>query len=199
VHHGRLFATAPPPGSLPTPQGTSPSTPRGSGTSSPQLIEPPLEDATKKIYPYLCFGFKIADAVVYISDVSHIPEDTWSILEEPSPNWVGSVPVFICDCLRLHPHTSHFGLKEAVAVIRRLGATRTYLTGFGHEVSHDEYVRIGEVAGQDEQVAGPGFSEIEKRGVELMGPGKPVWMRPAYDGLKVLVSSEGTVRDECYH
>jgi hypothetical protein len=170
-----------------------------SGASSPQLGHALLDSAlksSKKIQPYICFGFKIQDAIVYMSDVSHIPEDTWSLLEHQSRS--GLLPVFVCDCLRLHAHASHMGLGEAIATSRRLGASRTYLVGFGHDVSHDEYVVIGEVAGGHHKRELDSMSVMERRGTDLIEDGKPLWIRPAHDGLRVFVSKEDAVRDESY-
>lgn len=132
---------------------------------------------------------------MYMSDVSHIPEDTWSLLEQNSGR---PLPVFVCDCLRLHAHASHMGLGEAIATSRRLGASRTYLVGFGHELSHDEYITIGEVAGGNCENRLDDMSIMERKGLDLIGDGKPLWIRPAHDGLRVLVSREGTARDESY-
>jgi phosphoribosyl 1,2-cyclic phosphodiesterase len=117
-----------------------------SGASTPETGISPGQASNStesaQIQPYICFGFKISVSVVYLADVSHIPDDAWSLLEH---HWTSPLPVFVCDCLRLYAHTSHFGLGEAIAASRRIGAIRTYLTGFGHEVSHDEYVTFGEV------------------------------------------------------
>jgi len=145
-----------------------------------------LDRKEASIQPYNCFGFKIQNEIAYISDVSFIPEDVWPLLE--------SIPVLALDCLRLEPHTSHFGIAEAVRTARRVKAGRTYLTGFGHYVTHDEYVAIGEEVGGAQREA---ETENERRGAELIGAGKPVWMRPAHDGLRVFVRPRG-VADETY-
>jgi hypothetical protein len=42
------------------------------------------------------------------------------------------------------------------------------------------------------------MSDVEKEGLQLMGEGKPLWVRPAHDGLRVFLSSEGTLKDETY-
>jgi hypothetical protein len=89
------------------------------------------------------------------------------------------------------------GLADSVITSRRIGASRTYLTGFGHEVAHDEYVTIGEVLG-GRQKNSVHMTPIEQAGVGLIGEGEPVWLRPAYDGLRVFVSKEGAVLDEGY-
>jgi hypothetical protein len=76
----------------------------------------------------LCFGFIFGDFMVYMSDVSHIPEDAWKTIQSRSPaslslDGSGSgheistqarYKVLIVDCLKLEPHTSHFGLQVSL-------------------------------------------------------------------------------------
>ena len=101
--------------------------------------------------PYWCLGFMFNRSIAYISDVSHIPESTWALLEgselengeakidtvatdkpprevdeqasspiangslelhaqQLSPSQRRSPPsLLLIDCLRVYPHTSHFG------------------------------------------------------------------------------------------
>lgn len=196
VHHGRLFTTNPPPAFAPTPCATQPTTPNLSGRSSPvrPLSGTCRSNAPPKIHPYLCFGFLIQDTIIYISDVSLIPDDTWALLELAKK----PMPVLVLDCLRLRSHMSHMGIQEAVATVRRLNPSRTYLTGFSHDVSHDEYVTIGKAAGGDEPKDTTHMSIMERRGAEMIREGKPVWIRPSHDGLRVFVSSDDSVLDETY-
>ncbi|KAL0950713.1 hypothetical protein HGRIS_007489 [Hohenbuehelia grisea] len=210
VHHGRIFAPSPPHGYLPSPVATTPSTPNSTSPSTPQLSPKslparppaPVENASKhsapvsNIQPYLCFGFKIQDSLVYLSDVSHIPDDVWPLLKSET----GPLPVCVLDCLRLKPHTSHMGLAESIATARRIGACRTYLTGFGHEVAHDEYVTITKYIGCENKgaFAVEAMSDIERQGIALAGDGKAVWVRPAHDGLRVVVGGDRSVLDESY-
>lgn len=131
---------------------------------------------------------------MYMSDVSLIPEDAWRVIESGRQK-----PVLVIDCLRLRGHTSHLGVGEAAAAIRRIGAQRSYMTGFNHEVSHEEYVRMGESAGGREERDGE-LGETERGGVELMRggmEGEVRWVRPAHDGLRVVVSG-ARVWDETY-
>jgi hypothetical protein len=171
VHHGRMPATS------------------SSGRSVPSK-----DNVTQ---PYLCYAFKVADKVVYISDVSHIPEDKWPIIESNRPDDSSPLPVLVLDCLRLLPNISHIGIGNAVETARRVGASRTYLTGFGHEVMHEEYVTIGEVVGgavkDVEQL-----TETAKKGLALIQEGRSLWLRPAHDGLRVFVEADGDVCDETY-
>lgn len=174
-----------------------PSTPDPSRTASPTQPHPHLEVSgklVKKIHPYICFGFKINESVVYLSDASHIPDDTWPILESPSL----TLPVFILDCLGLTTHTSHFGIVDSIAVARRVSARRTYLTGFSHRVSHDEYVTLGEVVGGRSIEDPTQLTSREQEGFGMIEEGKKVWLRPGHDGLRVFISQDGDVRDETY-
>ncbi|TFK36806.1 beta-lactamase-like protein [Crucibulum laeve] len=202
VHHGRVFSVAPPPAYISTPNATLPSTPDKKTMSLPCRNTTSAtngvknrDDEEKVIYPYLSYGFKVQERLAYISDVSFIPDDIWPILRCGNSN--GSLPILALDCLRLLPHTSHVGLAGALAIAQRINASRTYLTGFGHEVSHEEYVTIGEVVGGAE-IPLERLTEVEKQGLELVGEEKGFWVRPAHDGLRVLVASDGRVKDETY-
>ncbi|KAI0374482.1 hypothetical protein BV20DRAFT_961656 [Pilatotrama ljubarskyi] len=206
VHHGRVFSVPPPVDQVggvhtPTcisisPVSTQPSTPgqpgtpvrSGALTPSKEPAEP-ARPPVKEITPYFCLGFTIQKAVTYISDVSHIPEDVWAQLEE-SYRPYGRPPVLVLDCLRLQPHTSHLSMSQAVEYARRFGAAKTYLTGFSHEVSHDEYRTMlesvgGRVPPQSE------LTETVKRGLETLEEGPEIWVRPAFDGLKIFISPDG--------
>lgn len=196
----------PPPGFLPTPFSTTPSTPVGPLTplrrSSPDR-ELKLPDREPKIaptvQPYICHAFKIQDSVLYLSDVSHIPDESWALLEGPALEGEGKprYAAVIMDCLRPMSHISHFGIREAVNAARRLGARRTYLTGFGHEVSHDEYAKVGRIVG-GEQFAAESLSKGEQKCVGLLEEGEHIWVRPAHDGLQLLVSSDNMIIDNTY-
>jgi len=43
----------------------------------------------------------------------------------------------ILDCLRREPHTTHFGLEEALAVASDLAPKRTLLTHISHDLDDD--------------------------------------------------------------
>ncbi|KAI0639096.1 beta-lactamase-like protein [Trametes polyzona] len=203
VHHGRVFSVAPPVDFTPSPNSVSPAstnppTPGQPGTPVRAGALTPSSEPVKEIFPYFCFGFTIQHAVTYISDVSHIPEDVWEhIRASYAP--AGRMPVLVLDCLRLEPHTSHLSLAQAVDIARRMGARKTYLTGFSHEVAHEEYRTILEAVGgrtppQAER------TEMVRRGLETLEEGSPVWVRPAFDGLRVFVSPNGKdVWDSEYH
>lgn len=215
MQHGRLWAAASPPAFTPTPAITTPSTPTkrpstpNSGPSA-SLLAPPVAPAlpsrrplagvdgqgVPELYPYLCHAFKIQDSVIYLSDVSWISDESWAVINQPSiDDPLHRYAVAIVDCLRPRAHISHYGIREAVNVARRINAKRTYLIGFGHEVSHEEYVTIGEYVGGktiDSTTA------MEKHCIDLVDEGKEIWLRPSHDGLRFEVSQEGTVKDDTY-
>ncbi|KAF5374919.1 hypothetical protein D9758_000013 [Tetrapyrgos nigripes] len=195
VQHGRLFTTLEVPGYAPTPTYDPVATASAkltymslNGSNTPKGTQ----KVEKTIQPYLCFGFKIQQEIVYMSDVSLIPDEAWPIIREQPEG--GPLPVCVLDCLHLTPHTSHLGLKDAVETAREIGAQRTYFTGFSHAVSHDEYVTLTEAVGgavKDEA----NLTDTEKRGLALIEEGKSIWVRPAHDGLRLWIE-DGNVRDE---
>lgn len=193
VQHGKLFTHNTISTSAPSPLMAQPITPVVSGRSSPKTTEA----SAPKPHPYWCFGFVIQDSIVYMSDVSHIPEDAWAIIEPGKRK-----SVLVIDCLRLQPHTSHMGLRETAATIRRLDAERNYVIGFNHDLLHDEWVTIGKAAGCESVRTLADMTESECEGVKMMREekvdGKGHWVRPSHDGLRVAVSSNGFVRDDTY-
>jgi len=180
VHHGRLFTTPVPVPSI------------ESSVAQLTLQDAPTGSKEEVIQPYMCFAFRIQEDIVYLSDCGAIPEDAWNALLPESGR---QLPVCILDCLHLRSHPSHFGLDQSVAAARKIGAKRTYLLGFSHEVAHDEYVSIGETIGGVKPLSKP--TENVEQGIEMIGEGDPIWVRPAHDGLRILISSE-QVTDETY-
>ncbi|KAF7367264.1 Lactamase-B domain-containing protein [Mycena sanguinolenta] len=172
VHHGRLF-------------------------SQPAPAAPGLEvDKTPKkeiVQPYMCFAFRIQEDLVYISDCGAIPDEAWSALFPASGR---QLPVCILDCLELRTHPSHFGLEQSIEAARKIDAKRTYFLGFSHKLAHDEYVRIGEVIGGADLPTD--LTENEANGMELIGKGNPIWVRPAHDGLRIEISPDQRVTDRTY-
>ncbi|CAE7218417.1 unnamed protein product [Rhizoctonia solani] len=174
-------------------------------------LTPPNQALVAKPKPYLCFGFIFGDFMVYISDVSHIPDDTWETIHSRSPSFnnpkdLGSssdlviqthrYKVLVVDCLKLEPHTSHFGIQGALDTAKRVNAHRTYMVGFGHRITHDDWNIIGEhLEGRrlnDEQLGRPNF--VAAMNILPQG-GEPIWIRPAYDGLRLFGDKERVWED----
>lgn len=126
-----------------------------------------------------------------MSDVSHIPEETWRILERKTYS------MLVVDCLRITHHTSHFGIADAVETARRLGVQKSYLVGFGHTIPHDEWVTICEELHKRAEDRLPEHdSELIDAALAAVPVGNPIWMRPAYDGLRVFLDGDH-ICDDC--
>ncbi len=77
--------------------------------------------------PFRVLGFRVG-GLAYCTDVSRIPEPSLSLLE--------GLDTLVLDALRHEPHTSHFSLGEALAVIEQLKPGRTFLTHLSHSFDH---------------------------------------------------------------
>ncbi len=74
-------------------------------------------------------GFRFGN-VAYCTDTNEIPSNSWPLLE--------GLDVLILDALRSKPHATHFGIDEAVEVVRRLKPKRAVFTHMSHELDYDE-------------------------------------------------------------
>jgi len=72
-------------------------------------------------------GFRVG-AFAYLTDCNRIPEPSWPLL--------AGVRTVIIDALRHRPHSTHFSVDEAIAAVKRIGATRAYLTHISHDLGH---------------------------------------------------------------
>ncbi|KAK7049089.1 beta-lactamase-like protein [Favolaschia claudopus] len=205
VHHGFKHASAAFVTQVQLPTISTPSDAHGennpdSASSALAQLSPygskySLEKLEPYPQPFHSFGFKIADHLIYISDVSHVPDDVWPLIVQPPKNSsTAIVPVCVLDCLQIKPHNSHMSVAQSLATARRIGAQRTYLTGFCHEATHEEFVTITSVVGGAVQRPSS-LSKKEARALATIEPGNPVWVRPAYDGLRVVINPDRTVND----
>jgi phosphoribosyl 1,2-cyclic phosphate phosphodiesterase len=88
------------------------------------LTPVPLKHARFNVY-----GFRVGK-VAYCTDVSHIPDRSWPLLE--------GLDVLVLDALRPgKPHPAHFSVEQALEVIDRLKPRQAYLTHMGHSIDHD--------------------------------------------------------------
>ena len=74
-------------------------------------------------------GFRIG-RFAYLTDCSHIPEESWPLLED--------LDVLVVGALRERSHPTHFSLSEAIVAARRLGVPRTLFTHMCHDLGHAE-------------------------------------------------------------
>lgn len=73
-------------------------------------------------------GFRIGN-VAFCTDVSEMPEETYPLLE--------GLDVLIIDALREKPHATHFGIPQALEVVRRVRPRQTYLTHVSHHLDYE--------------------------------------------------------------
>jgi phosphoribosyl 1,2-cyclic phosphate phosphodiesterase len=112
--------------------------PQQKGGGIPQLvpfrIAGPFSLGGAEIVPVPLFhgrlpvlGFRVG-AFAYLTDCNRIPDESWPLL--------AGVRVMILDALRHRPHSTHFSIGEALDVVARLGAERTYFTHICHDLGH---------------------------------------------------------------
>ena len=77
--------------------------------------------------PVTAFRF---DNSAYITDVSFIPEEHFSLLD--------GLDLLILDAFRYEKHISHFSLDEAVETAQQINARRTVFTHLSHAFDHDK-------------------------------------------------------------
>lgn len=70
-------------------------------------------------------GFRIAD-LAYLSDVKTIPESEFEKLKD--------LEVLVINALKKEQHFSHLTLDEALALARRVGAKKTFITHVSHQL-----------------------------------------------------------------
>jgi phosphoribosyl 1,2-cyclic phosphate phosphodiesterase len=75
-------------------------------------------------------GFRIG-SFAYLTDCNQIPDASWDLLTAD-----GGVRTIVLDALRRKPHATHFSVDQALAVVERLGAPRTYFTHICHDLPH---------------------------------------------------------------
>jgi phosphoribosyl 1,2-cyclic phosphate phosphodiesterase len=73
-------------------------------------------------------GFRLGD-VAFCTDVSRIPDESWPQLE--------GLSVLVLDALREQGHATHFGIHEALEVVRRVHPQRTYFTHVSHHLEYE--------------------------------------------------------------
>lgn len=74
-------------------------------------------------------GFRFGRAA-YLTDVSGIPESSFSLLE--------GLDHLVVSALRHKPHPSHATVEQALAWAKRIGAGHTWFTHICHDLGHEE-------------------------------------------------------------
>ena len=75
-------------------------------------------------------AYKFGKSFAYVTDVSRIPEDTWSELE--------GLDVLMLDAVRREAHETHFNLEQALEFIERLKPKSALLTHLSHDYDYEE-------------------------------------------------------------
>ncbi len=83
--------------------------------------------------PFMSLGFIIDNGrIVYISDVSRIPEETLCKIQRNRPD------ILILDCLReSRPYKGHFILAESLEAVEKIKPHRCFFVGMTHDIEHD--------------------------------------------------------------
>ena len=76
--------------------------------------------------PVLAFRF---NDFAYATDLKQIPADSMDGLR--------GLDVFVLDCVRIKPHSTHLCLEEALAIIADLKPKRAFLTHLNHDILHE--------------------------------------------------------------
>jgi phosphoribosyl 1,2-cyclic phosphate phosphodiesterase len=72
-------------------------------------------------------GFRFG-RFAYMTDCNRLDDATWPLLE--------GVDTLVVDALRDRPHPTHFNVEEALGVVARVGAGRSYFTHMTHDLGH---------------------------------------------------------------
>jgi phosphoribosyl 1,2-cyclic phosphate phosphodiesterase len=73
-------------------------------------------------------GYRIGN-FAYVTDCSHIPEDSCKLLS--------NLDILVLGALRNRPHPTHFNLSEALQMVERLEPKRAFFTHICHDLEHD--------------------------------------------------------------
>ncbi|MGB7068555.1 MAG: MBL fold metallo-hydrolase [Pyrinomonadaceae bacterium] len=84
----------------------------------------PLEVIHGKL-PVVAYRF---NDLAYATDLKTIPPDTMEGLRD--------LDVFVLDCVRIKPHSTHLCLDEALSIIEDLKPKRAFLTHLNHDILH---------------------------------------------------------------
>lgn len=74
-------------------------------------------------------GYRVGN-VAFCTDVSQIPEESFSKLE--------GLDTLVIDALREKPHATHFSVGQALEVIERVKPRQAYLTHISHTLDHEK-------------------------------------------------------------
>lgn len=140
--------------------------------------------------PFLCLSFIFPNYGIYMSDVSRIPDETYKLIEQTFKN-KRNPKFFILDCLKWNSHLSHFGFEQSLNAAYKVKSMYCYLTGFGHERTHDNWNKLIEEHWNNE-------SDILKRIKRSYNEDHndntlTSIIKPSYDGLSISINNNGDI------
>ncbi|MGI9037015.1 MAG: MBL fold metallo-hydrolase [Pyrinomonadaceae bacterium] len=94
------------------------------------LLVTPLEVIHGRL-PVLAYRF---NDFAYATDLNFIPQESMDALQ--------GLDVLVLDCVRLKPHSTHLGLREALEYIEKLKPKRAFLTHLNHDVLYARDSRL---------------------------------------------------------
>jgi phosphoribosyl 1,2-cyclic phosphate phosphodiesterase len=103
--------------------------------NSPFCIGPELEITPLEVIhgelPVVAYRF---NDFAYATDLKIIPPRSMDGLRD--------LDVFVLDCVRIKPHSTHLCLDEALAIIEELKPKRAFLTHLNHDILHQRDSRL---------------------------------------------------------
>jgi phosphoribosyl 1,2-cyclic phosphate phosphodiesterase len=72
--------------------------------------------------------------MAYSTDVVELPEESFALLE--------GLELWIVDCLRFEPHTTHANFDKAIGWIERVKPKRAVLTHLNQSVDYDTIAKL---------------------------------------------------------
>ncbi|MCR5494335.1 MAG: MBL fold metallo-hydrolase [Treponema sp.] len=109
-------------------------------------------------------------SAVYLTDCSYIPESSIELLQKRA----GIIEHCVIDGLRVKPHSTHFGFRQAMDVAEKIKPRHTWFIHICHLSSHEEIKDYAKKQLKDF----PTLQQIVKEGGSV---------GPAYDGLELEV------------
>ncbi|MBR5074457.1 MAG: MBL fold metallo-hydrolase [Bacteroidales bacterium] len=80
-------------------------------------------------YKLPILGFRFG-GLCYLTDANHIAEEEFEKLN--------GLDIMVLSAIKRGPHISHFSLGEAIAVAKRIGAKKTFITHLSHQMAEDD-------------------------------------------------------------
>jgi phosphoribosyl 1,2-cyclic phosphate phosphodiesterase len=74
------------------------------------------------------YGYRIGN-LAYLTDVSHIPENSMKLLE--------GLDILLLDCLRIKEHHTHINLEQSLMFANQIKAKKTYLIHMTHDLEYE--------------------------------------------------------------